>query len=71
MLEVIGLDEIITRGYAFQIETTFRAYEKDARIREFPIVFTDRRRGKTKMSGNIFVEAVFAVLRLKFRGHGT
>ena len=67
-LKNIGIDDIITRGYAFQIETTFRAYRKGARIKEFPIVFTDRRVGGTKMTGGIFLEAVFAVLKLKMKG---
>jgi len=67
VLKNIGLDKIITRGYAFQIETTYRAYKKGARIREFPIIFTDRRVGGTKMTGEIFFEAVSAVLKLKVK----
>lgn len=66
ILEKIGIDTISTRGYAFQIETTFRAYKNSARIKEFPITFSDRRVGRTKMTWNIFFEAVFAVLKLKF-----
>jgi dolichol-phosphate mannosyltransferase len=70
ILEDIELDEICTHGYAFQIETTYRAFKKGARIKEFPITFPDRRIGKTKMTGDIFLEAIFAVLMLRFRVQG-
>lgn len=66
ILEDIKLDEIRTHGYAFQIETTFKAFRQGARIKEFPITFSDRRIGKTKMTGDIFREAVFSVLMLRF-----
>jgi len=65
MLEKIDLGEIATRGYGFQIETTYRAYKKGARIKEFPIVFTDRRVGRTKMTRDIFFEAMVSVLKLR------
>ena len=64
-LKKIDLDNIATRGYGFQIETTFRAYKKGASIKEFPIVFTDRRVGETKMSRDIFIEAMISVLKLR------
>jgi dolichol-phosphate mannosyltransferase len=67
MLEDIGLDDIYTQGYAFQIETTYRAFRKGARIKEFPITFSDRRIGKTKMTRDIILEAIFAVLRMRLR----
>ncbi|NQT33165.1 MAG: polyprenol monophosphomannose synthase [Candidatus Omnitrophica bacterium] len=65
VLENIGLNNIQTKGYAFQIETTYRAFKKGYRIKEYPIVFTDRRVGETKMSRKIFIEAIFAVLRMR------
>ncbi|MFH1798313.1 MAG: polyprenol monophosphomannose synthase [Candidatus Omnitrophota bacterium] len=66
LLKKIKLDEILTRGYAFQIEMTYRAFQKGAKIKEIPITFTDRREGKTKMTWYIFFEAIFAVLKLRF-----
>jgi len=66
-LEKINLDRISTRGYAFQIETTYRAFKNGSRILEFPIVFRDRRIGKTKMSKAIFIEAIFAVIKMKLK----
>jgi len=68
MLETLELDKICTHGYAFQIETTYRAFRKGARIKEFPITFPDRRIGETKMRGGIVLEAIFAVLKMRFRG---
>ncbi len=67
VLEKMDVDKILTRGYAFQIETTFRAYRQGARIKEFPIVFSERRAGKTKMSGSIVLEAVLTVPKLRMR----
>jgi len=64
-LEKIELDHVFTRGYAFQIEMTYRAFKKNARIQEIPIIFTDRRVGKTKMTWDIFFEAIFAVLKMR------
>ena len=52
-------------GYAFQIEMKFRAYKKGAKIKEVSIVFTDRIRGVSKMSGAIVKEAILGVLKMR------
>ena len=65
VLEQIGLDDIASKGYAFQIEMTFRAHRKGFRVKEFPIIFSDRRAGQTKMSGAIFLEAAINVWKFK------
>ena len=67
VLEAIDLDQIKFIGYAFQIEMKFKAYLKKFRIVEIPIVFTDRVRGESKLSGNIIYEAVFGVIKMKFK----
>lgn len=67
VLESINLDSIKFIGYAFQIEMKFRAHLQKYRIEEVPIVFTDRIRGKSKMSASIINEAVFGVLQMKLR----
>jgi dolichol-phosphate mannosyltransferase len=67
VLEALPLDEIHSKGYAFQIETTYRARRKGFTVREVPIVFVDRVEGGSKMSRAIVVEAVWKVpvLRLE------
>lgn len=65
VLKSIGIDSLIAKGYAFQIETTFKAYLHQFKILELPIIFEDRRVGQSKMSSNIFSEAVLMVLKLK------
>jgi dolichol-phosphate mannosyltransferase len=67
VLEAISLDEIISDGYCFQIEMTFRSWRKGFRVAEIPIVFTERHSGASKMSRNIIWEAVWKVwwFRLK------
>ncbi|MEZ5011135.1 MAG: polyprenol monophosphomannose synthase [Bacteroidales bacterium] len=67
VLETIGLDEIRSKGYAFQIEMKFAAWKYGFKIKEVPIVFTDRRLGTSKMSGGIFTEAFWGVMRMKIR----
>ena len=67
VLETINLDEIKFIGYAFQIEMKFKAYKKGFKIVEIPIIFTDRVRGKSKMSGGIITEAIFGVISLKWK----
>ncbi|SDR83900.1 dolichol-phosphate mannosyltransferase [Formosa sp. Hel1_31_208] len=66
VLETINLDEIKFVGYAFQIEMKFKAYLKKFNIIEVPVVFTDRTKGKSKMSGSIISEAIFGVIKMKF-----
>jgi dolichol-phosphate mannosyltransferase len=67
-LEAIDLDAVSAKGYAFQIEMTYRAVEAGATVREVPIVFRDRRDGVSKMSGNIVFEAAWQVPKLRLRG---
>lgn len=67
VLEAIELDEIHARGYAFQIETTYRALAKGFAVKEIPIVFEDRIRGKSQFSVGVFLEALTIVWRLKKR----
>ncbi|MCL5246712.1 polyprenol monophosphomannose synthase [Cellulophaga sp. 20_2_10] len=66
VLENLSLDTVRFIGYAFQIEMKFRAHLKGFKIKEVPIVFTDRVRGKSKMSSSIIGEAVFGVIKMKY-----
>ncbi len=65
LLRRFNLDKIKFVGYAFQIEMKFKAWLLKAQIKEIPVIFTDRSRGKSKMSGGIINEAVFGVLKMK------
>ena len=65
VLETIDLDAIRFKGYAFQIEMKFTTYKCGFKIKEVPIIFVNRVLGTSKMSGGIFGEAVFGVIRLK------
>ena len=66
VLERINLDSIRFIGYAFQIEMKFAAWRLGFKLREIPIVFTDRVEGASKMSKGIFKEAVIGVLTMKW-----
>ena len=66
MLEAIDLDSIEVRGYAFQVEMTYRAIELDFEVVEVPIVFRDRQAGSSKMSRSIVLEAIWRVPRLRY-----
>ncbi len=66
MLETIDLDAIDAKGYAFQIETTYRALRKGFRVVEVPITFVDREEGGSKMSKSIVLEAIWKVPELRF-----
>lgn len=68
VLESIGLDTLTSKGYAFLIEMTYRTYRKGFRIKELPIIFTDRRAGETKMSRSIIFEAMVNVWRFRLDG---
>jgi dolichol-phosphate mannosyltransferase len=65
VLEGIGLDTILSNGYSFQIELKYRAYQKGYKHLEIPILFEDRRIGKSKMSGKIVREAMGSVWRIR------
>lgn len=67
VLETIDLEGIKFVGYAFQIEMKFKTYLKGFKIKEVPVIFTDRVKGKSKMSGSIISEAVFGVISMKFK----
>jgi dolichol-phosphate mannosyltransferase len=67
VLESINLGTIEARGYAFQVETTYRAIRAGFRVVEVPIVFKDRRDGSSKMSKSIVAEAMWRVPAMRFR----
>ncbi len=67
VLEAIDLDAVTSTGYAFQIETTYRALRAGFRVVEIPITFADREAGASKMSKSIFLEAVWKVPVLRAR----
>ncbi|MCG2650012.1 polyprenol monophosphomannose synthase [Alloprevotella tannerae] len=66
VLETVDLDAIRFKGYAFQIEMKFTAYKLGFKIKEVPVIFVNRREGTSKMSGGIFGEALFGVMRLRW-----
>lgn len=66
VLQSIELDHIRFVGYAFQIEMKYKALKKGFKIKEVPITFIDRQLGTSKMSSNIFKEAFFGVLQMRF-----
>ncbi len=68
VLETIELDKIRFKGYAFQIEMKYTTYKIGFKIKEVPVVFVNRREGVSKMSGGIFGEAFFGVMRLRWDG---
>jgi dolichol-phosphate mannosyltransferase len=67
VLEAIDLGSISAQGYAFQVETTYRAIDAGFRVLELPITFRDRRVGESKMSGRIVLEAALAVPAMRLR----
>jgi len=67
VLDTIDLNKIKFVGYAFQIEMKFKAHLKKFKIVEVPVIFTDRTKGKSKMSGGIISEAIFGVINMKFK----
>ena len=67
VLENINLDKIRMKGYGFQIEMKFKAHKLGYKITEIPIIFTDRQEGKSKMSGGIFGEALWGVIKMKVK----
>jgi len=68
VLQTIELDKIRFKGYAFQIEMKYTAYKIGFKIKEVPVIFVNRREGTSKMSGGIFSEALFGVMRLRLDG---
>jgi dolichol-phosphate mannosyltransferase len=70
VLEAIDLDAVQARGYAFQVELTYRAIQKGYRVVEVPIVFRDRQLGDSKMDRSIVAEAIWRVPLLRLSGRG-
>jgi dolichol-phosphate mannosyltransferase len=68
VLEAIDLATVRSRGYAFQVELTYRAIRQGFEVVEVPIVFRDRRAGDSKMGGGIVAEAIWRVPLLRLRG---
>jgi dolichol-phosphate mannosyltransferase len=66
-LEALDLETVASEGFAFQIEMTDRALRRGLRVVEVPITFLERRAGQSKMSGSIFVEALFRVWQIRLR----
>ena len=67
VLKTIDLDDIRMKGYGFQIEMKFTTWKHRFKIKEVSIVFIDRQEGTSKMSGGIFSEALFGVIKMKWR----
>jgi dolichol-phosphate mannosyltransferase len=67
VLEAIDLDSIRSRGYAFQVEMTYRTIQRGFSVTEVPIVFRERRAGASKMGGAIVLEAAWRVPALRLR----
>jgi len=67
VLQAIDLNALQFLGYAFQIEMKFNAWKCGFKIKEVDVIFTDRRKGTSKMSSGIFKEAIFGVLEMKIR----
>ena len=67
VLETMDLDDVRMKGYGFQIEMKYTAYRLGFKIKEVPIIFINRQKGSSKMSGGIFGEAFWGVMRLRFR----
>lgn len=67
VLETINLDAVQMKGYGFQIEMKYTAHKLGFKIAEVPVIFVNRREGTSKMSGSIFGEAFWGVIKLRFR----
>ena len=67
VLEAINLEKVTSNGYAFQIEMSFKAWKKGFKLKEIPIIFVDRVKGKSKMSRKIVREAVTMVWKLRIK----
>lgn len=68
VLETLELDKIKFVGYAFQIEMKFKAWKHNFKHKEVSVIFTDREKGTSKMSGSIISEAVFGVIKMRLQG---
>jgi dolichol-phosphate mannosyltransferase len=68
LLDTFDFDRIKFKGYAFQIEMKYISHRLGFKLKEVPIIFTDRQEGTSKISGNIIWEAVFGVIKLRLSG---
>ncbi len=68
VLQNIALEKIKFVGYAFQIEMKFKAWKSNFKHKEVSVIFTDRKKGTSKMSSNIISEAVFGVIKMRLKG---
>ncbi|WP_408048684.1 polyprenol monophosphomannose synthase [Tenacibaculum halocynthiae] len=68
VLETIQLDKVKFVGYAFQIEMKYKAWKHKFKIKEVSVIFTDRTRGESKMSGGIVYEALSGVIKMRLNG---
>ena len=66
VLQMIELDNIRFKGYAFQIEMKFTAWQLGFRVKEVPVIFVNRKEGTSKMNTSIFGEAMFGVIKMKW-----
>lgn len=66
-LTTLNLNNIISKGYIFQLELNYKVWLSGLRVKEVPITFYERRDGESKMAGGIIFEALFAVVRLRFK----
>lgn len=66
-LESLNLDDVISKGYIFQLELNYKVWLLGLKVKEVPIIFYERRDGQSKMGGGIIFEALFAVVRLRVR----
>lgn len=66
-LKSLNLDSIISKGYIFQLELNYKVWLSGLKVKEVPIIFYERRDGQSKMAGGIIFEALFAVVRLRFK----
>jgi len=66
VLQMMNLDKIRFKGYAFQIEMKFTAWQLGFRIKEVPVIFVNRKEGTSKMNSSIFGEAMFGVIQMKW-----
>jgi len=67
VLQTIDFNQIEFVGYAFQIEMKYKVWKKGFVIKEIPIIFTDRIKGKSKMNGSIIAEAIWGVIKMRFK----
>ncbi|HKR00656.1 MAG TPA: polyprenol monophosphomannose synthase [Pyrinomonadaceae bacterium] len=66
-LEAVGFEDTFASGYLFLIEMKYRAFRKDFKLREVPIIFVERKNGDSKLDWKVFREAFWGVLRLRFK----